>query len=48
MGTINAILDQLRLLNAKPDALINMFNIGIPLIRAGYSREQILNALSYV
>lgn len=48
MEPTDAILEQLRLLNAKPDQPVGMFDIGIPLIGLGYSQDQILNALFYL
>lgn len=48
METIDALLEQLRALDAKPDAPISIFDIGVPLMGAGHSQEQILNALFYL
>ncbi|WP_313199944.1 hypothetical protein [Rhizobium sp.] len=48
MEPTDALLEQLRLLNAKPDTPISMFDIGIPLIGLGYTQEEILNALFYL
>lgn len=48
MEPTDALLEQLRLLNAKPDKPISMFDIGIPLIGLGYTQEEILNALFYL
>lgn len=48
METTDAILEQLRILDAKPDAPISIFEIGVPLVGAGYSQDQILNALFYL
>jgi hypothetical protein len=47
MEPTDALLEQLRLPNAKPDMPISMFDIGIPLIGLGYTQEEILNALFY-
>jgi hypothetical protein len=47
MEAIEAVLEQLRALNAKPDTPISIFDIGIPMIGAGYSQDRILNALYY-
>ena len=48
METPDALLEQLRLLNARPDKPISMFDIGVPLIGLGYTQDQILTALFYL
>ena len=49
METIDALLEQLRSLDAKPDQPISiMYDIGMPMIAAGYTQDQILNALFYL
>jgi len=48
MEMADAILEQLRLLHANPDRPISLYAIGVPLIGAGYSQDQILNALLYL
>lgn len=49
METIDALLEQLRALDAKPDVPVSiMYDIGMPMIATGYSQEMILNALFYL
>jgi hypothetical protein len=48
MDTTDAILEQLRLLDAKPDAPISLFEIGVPLTSAGHTQDAIVNGLFYL
>lgn len=49
METIDALLEGLRAPDAKPDVPVSiMYDTGMPMIAAGRSQEQILNALFYV
>lgn len=48
METIEAVIEQLRALDAKPDVPVSIFDIGVPLIGAGHSQEMILNGLFYL
>lgn len=49
METIDALLEQLRALDAKPDVPVSiMYDIGMPMIAAGHSQEMILNAIFYL
>lgn len=41
----NALLQRLRVLNAKPGVLINMFDIGVPLDAEGFTEAEIMSAL---
>ncbi|MGA1834373.1 hypothetical protein [Rhizobium wenxiniae] len=44
MQSIDALLEQLRVL----DTPISRFDIGMPLLGAGHSQDQFLNALFYL
>lgn len=48
METIEAVLEQLRALDAKPDMPIGMFDIGVPLINVGHTQDMLMNALFYL
>ncbi len=43
--TTAAILEQLRLLKAETDQPIGLYHICIPLIGAGYTQDQLLDAM---
>ncbi len=45
MKTLDADLEQLRLLDARPDTPISLFRIGVPLIGERDSQAEILNTL---
>ncbi len=40
-----AVLARLHALKAKPDMMINMFNIGVPMVAAGFAQEEIIAVL---
>ncbi len=48
MEAIEAVLEQLRVLDAKPDTPISMFEIGVPLMKAGHTQDMLMNALFYL
>ncbi len=48
MEAIEAVLEQLRVLDAKPDTPISMFDIGVPLMKAGHTQDMLMNALFYL
>lgn len=49
METIDALLEQLRAPYAKTNVPVSiMYDIGMPMIAAGRSQEQILNSLFYL
>lgn len=48
MDATDAIMQQLRLKNATVDRPINLYEIGPTLVGAGYSQEQLVNALFYL
>ena len=43
--TCTALLDQLRLLKATPAAPISLYDIGVPLVAAGFTEDEIFHAL---
>lgn len=40
-----ALLERLRAMKAKPEMSINVFDIGVPMIAAGFSQDEIMNVL---
>ncbi|MBW9089724.1 hypothetical protein JNB91_18040 [Rhizobium wenxiniae] len=48
MEAVEAVLEQLRVLDAKPDTPMSIFDIGVPLMKAGHSQEMLVNALFYL
>lgn len=48
MDATDAIMQQLRQRDVTEDKSINLYEIGPTLIAAGYSQEQLVNALFYL